>query len=719
MGDTLPKNSNTVSGTVEGPVVQARVIQGDVHVHHTAVAQVVPRQLPPAPAYFAERHVETGLLDRFMIDEESAERPRLVALTGPGGAGKTATALNWLHQNSSVFPDGHLYADLGAFGPNGPTATSAVLSGFLRALGVPATDIPLELSEQSALYRSVAAGKAIVVFADDAESVAQVRPLLPPSHSSALLTTSRRRLGALSLDGARFVPVDVLDERSAIDLVRHVLGERKVDAEPQPARELVRLCGGLPIALRVAAARLLSRPRWSISRIVTALTDERRRLASLSVSGEASIQASLDLSYAELAPDAARLYRLLGLHPGPEFDVGAAAAVAGLDLNDADDLAEELVDVSLADEISDHRFRMHDLVRLHAGLRAEEDDETAERAAAERRVVEWYLDSTIAADLVVMPRRQRVGQRYETAGRGPAAFPTAMEALDWLDAELSNLAGAQRRAADRGWWDLVWQQCEALWGLFLFRKRFEHWIPTHELGIEAARRCATPAALTRLLVQLGFAYLNLQRHDTARAHFVDALAVSRTAADPRAVATALEHLGLAERAAGRPSTALGHFAQALAITEQFGPPRGTALHLRRLGETLTEVGREGEAVHTLRRAVDAATELDDPVLRARALTRLAAVHTRLDHLTTAHDQLSEAARILGNAGSAQYRAEVLETLAELHLRAGDQDLARQHLEQALNLYRGSQLPRADQVRERLNALNHPCPPRQRHRQSEA
>ena len=577
--------------------------------------------------------------------------------------------------------------------------------------------MPLELSEQAALYRSMTADKVVVVFADDAESVAQVRPLLPASPRSALVTTSRRRLGALSMDGARFVPVDALDEPAAVELIRHVVGGPKADAEPEPTRALVRLCGGLPIALRIAAARLLSRPSWSIARVVATLTDERRRLVSLAVPGQTSVRASLDLSYAELQPEAARLYRYLGLHPGPEFGLQAAAAVADLHADDADDLAEELVDVSLVDEISDHRFRLHDLVRLHAWQRAEEDDDRAELVAAERRVITWYLDRAVAADLVVVPHRRRVCSRYDAARHEPPAFSTTTAALDWLEAELPNFLAAQRRAADREWWSLAWQLCEAMWGLFLYRKHFEHWIPAHELGVEAARRCEDQAAHARLSVQLGFAYLNLHHHDEARLHFADALAVSRAARDMHGEATALEHLGLAARGSGQLQVAMDHFVQALEITERLGADRGIALHQRRIGETLADLGRDDEAVHYLRRAVETATELGDRVLRARALTRLGSAQVRLGHVAEARGQLAESVRVLWESGSVQYHAEALEALSELYLRTGEHALAHEQLVHALYLYRASGLPQAAHVQERLACLGSPRPPRPRRAES--
>jgi tetratricopeptide (TPR) repeat protein len=704
VSDSLPATSNAVSGTVNA-VVQAGTIAGGVHLHRPRPAPVVPRQLPPDPAYFTNRGDELRALDRIIpASGGSAQRPRLVVLTGPGGAGKTAVALRWLHANADRFAGGQLYADLGALSPHGPATSSAILSGFLRALGVPPDDIPIDPHEQSALYRSVSVDRSVAVVADDAESATQVRPLLPASPRSVLVVTSRWRLAGLALDGALFVDVDMLNEQSALELLSAVVGRDKVALEPAPARQLVRLCGGLPMALRVAAARLSTRPRWSISRVVGTLADEQRRLSALTVSGDVSVRSNLDLSYLELPADAARLYRLLGLHPGSEFGLGVVAAAGDVSPEDADRLVADLLDASLLSEVDIDRFRFHDLLRLHAAECAEEHDGAADRASAVRRMVEWYLDSAVAADLVVMPLRNRAAVRYESAGEPEPAFSTATAALDWLERELPNLLSAQLCAVDREWPELVWRLCEASWSLFLYRKHFTHWIEAHELAIAAAGTCGDQVARSLLTVRLGIAYLNLRRYDEAHRHFSDALELSATSREPRTEATALEHLGLVARRTGRPQDAMTYFERALAITGLLGEHRGTALHLRRIGETLSEVGRHSEALPYLRRAVTAAIDLQDVVLRGMALVRLGTVHTRLDQHTDALTALREGAEILAGAGSHHYHGLAVEALAELHIRTGDLAAARQQLQQAVDLYHQAELPQAAQVQARLDSL---------------
>ncbi len=696
---------NVVAGDVPGQLVQAGVIHGDVHLHRPP--PVTPRQLPPSPAHFTNRWREQAELDRIAAGGPSPGQAALAVLTGPGGAGKTATALYWLHHNPTRFPDGQLYADLGAFG-DGPTPPSEVLHDFLRALGVNPDDIPLELAARSALFRSMSAGKALAVLVDDAESAAQVRPLLPASADSMVVATSRHRLTGLGLDGARLVPIDVLDESSAVTLISRVVGAEKVAREPADTRRLVGLCGGLPIALRIAAARLANRPRWSISRIVDTLADRRRRLESLAVSGDVSVRASFDLSYQELRPEPARIYRLIGLHPGAEFELGVIAAAAEISPDDADDLLADLVDVSLVNELGDARFGTHDLLRLHARHHAEQQDDAAERESAVRRMVRWYLDNTIAADLVVAASRRRVNERYEHVRGRPPPFRTPTAALGWLEAQRPNLLAAQRRAAESSWWELTWQLCEAMWGLFLYRKDFVPWIASHELGVAAARRCGNAGAESILTVHLGIAYLNQQRYDTAYDLFASALEAGRTA-DAGAEATALEHLGLAARRLGRATEAMDHFTAALTITERTGEQRGTALHLRRIGETLSESGRDDEALPYLRRAVTAATTVADPVLRAQSLTRLGNTLTRVGDEVSARESLREAVDTLADAGSDHYHADAVLALADLELQLGDETAARRHFVLAVSLYTRAGMPRAQQIQAKLDQLR-PLPP---------
>ncbi|WNV88938.1 tetratricopeptide repeat protein [Umezawaea sp. Da 62-37] len=695
-------STNDISGTAGGPVVQAGTIHGGVHFGASAPPVAIPRQLPRAPAHFTGRTLESTELDRTAA--EAVGHPALVVVCGTGGVGKSALALRWLHDNVDLFPDGQLYADLGAFGASGPTSPTDVLARFLRALGIPAQDVPLELAEQSSLFRSITSSRRLVVFADDAASAAQVRPLLPAA-GSVVVVSSRWRLAGLALDGARLVVVEALDHEAGVSLLSRALGRDRVDNEPESARELVALCAGLPIALRVVAARLSVKPRWPLHRVVASMLDERRRLSALTVDGELPVQASFDLSYQGLSPAAARLYRLLGLYPGLAFTAGLAGAAGDVSDEEAEDLLDELVDASLLIDLGPDLYRFHDLLRLHAARHADDHEATDPHDHVLRRVVVWHLDATTAADLVVMPLRQRWGPRYDHARRRPPAFPDAVAALDWLEDRLPDTMAVLRFAAGREWDDEVWQLCEALWGFFLYRKDYGGWLAAHALGVDSAHRVGNQVAEARMHVQLGYAHLNLEDFRIAARHFTSALELARSAGHPDSEATALEHLGLAAKGTGAVQDAVDHFTGALAIAESLGHRRSAALHLRRLGETLSDAHRHAEAVAPLLRAEALAADLGDQVLRARALTSKAIALLHLGRTPAALAGASEAVDVLSTSGSDHYHAEALKVLADVHLSTGNVGTARVHLHQAAALYARSSGPQAEHVRSLLDGLD--------------
>ncbi|MEV6608373.1 NB-ARC domain-containing protein [Kutzneria sp. NPDC051319] len=255
-----------------------------------------PRQLLPPPVHFTGRRTELAALDDMLAEAQAGEYPLVVVLTGPGGVGKTALALHWAHAMRKRFPDGELHADLAGFGGSDPVAPREVLGAFLRTLHVD-TAIPAGLSELASRFRSVTADQRLLVFLDDAFTAAQVRLALPASPGCAVIVTSRHRLTGLAADGARILEVEPLTPATAVRLLARTVGDDRVDRQPDEAQSLVNLCGGLPIAVRVAAARLATRPKWSVARVVTELSDEGRRLDALSAPGQVSVLASFDLSY--------------------------------------------------------------------------------------------------------------------------------------------------------------------------------------------------------------------------------------------------------------------------------------------------------------------------------------------------------------------------------------------------------------------------------------
>lgn len=647
----------------------------------------MPHQLPPAPSVFVSRVDELTELDRW---HEREDRQLLVVVSGPGGVGKTSLALRWLHDTRDRFPDGQLYVDLGAHAE--AAQPEEVLEWFLGALGVEV--VPPGLPQRQALFRSLTANRSFAVLLDNAASAAQVRPLLPASPRCVVVVTSRWRLSPLGMDGARFIEVDPMDLRDSVELLERVVGEPRLAEEADAARELARLCGGMPIALGVIGARLSRRPRRTLAREVDELRTENRRLAGLDLGGSASVSAVLDLSYVDLPPRQARLYRLSSWHPGPSFGVGAAAAMLADDVGEVEDDLDDLVEKNLLIEAGDDRFRFHDLLRLHA--RAQND---AEREDAIQRAVEFYLDKAVVADAAAIPGRPRVGLRFKSAD--PDAFGSRAEALDWLDHERDNLVQALRAADGHGWPDLVWQLAEAMYALFQRRHHYSDWLFTHERGVRAAQMCGERTAEARLRNQLAVALRNLGRLDEATAQVRTVLELAGDH-DLGSRATALMRLGHIYRLRGEFDVALRYFREGLDVETRHGRTRGIALARRRIGEVLIHLGRIDEAITELE---ESEALLDDDVDKARARmfrSRAVLQASRFDEAVRLAESVLADVR---DAGSPLHVADAFELLGEIAERQRDLARARDHYRSALACYGESFDPSAEHVRARLADLD--------------
>lgn len=623
-------------------------------------------------------------------------------INGAGGVGKTTLGLHWLNQIRDEYEDGQLFVDLRGFSDVHPTPSSEPLESFLRALGIAAESVPIDLDEQAALFRSLTAGRRLIVMLDNAASAAQVRPLLPGPGPALVVVTTRRRLSGLVMEGAQFFDVSPLQESGAVELLHHIVGFERMEAEMSEALSLVALCGRLPLALCASGARLATRRRWPIARVVGELTDETRRLSALSLEDDVSVQAVFDLSYRALPEGAARLYRLLGLHPGADFDTAAAATLADVAHSEADRLLGILTDANLLDEGSEDRYRFHDLIRLHARAKLAESTSGDERQAALVRLVKRYLQAAVSADVAIMPGRWHLG-RYYGAER-PVSFENRAAALAWLELELGNYMAVLKAAHRHGLHEAVWQICEALWGLFLLHKHYRQWIEAHEIGIAAARACGDPVAEARMLEALGFAYLNLKDFEAARQHHHLALRLEQEADHQIGEASALEGLGIAELATGNIDPAIEFFTRAQRIHQRLGRPRGVALMRRHIGEAFSGAGRHAEAVENLSAALRFFEEADEPYHQARTLTCLANSHLLAGRLDDAGDVLGRSLLITEQSGARHENAGVHAALAHLAARRGEVGVEREHLHKAFAIYTELGAPQAREVGDRL-ALN--------------
>ncbi|MFJ6674557.1 ATP-binding protein [Actinosynnema sp. NPDC091369] len=673
---------NTLSSPTPGGAVQAGVVHGGVTFHAAPPGSpIVPRQLLAAPAHFTDRSAELAALDEALTTSWREGTRMFVLLSGPGGVGKTALALHWAHGVLDRFTDGQLYVDLAGFSGSSPVLPEDALGMLLRSLGVPAREVPIGVAEQATLYRSLTAGKKLLVLLDNAFSAAQVRWLAPNSPFSAVLVTSRTRLTGLLPDGAQLIGVGSLDKLSSVRLLAKLVGGRRVGAEPERAEVLAGLCGGLPIALQVAAARLAGRPEWSVRKVVAELSDDRNRLSVLSAP-ELSVRTTFDLSYRALRPTAAALYRRLALHPGQEF--GAPVALSVSEERVSSGVLEELVDANLVELVGESRYRFHDLLRLHARGKADSE----EGARAEERMVEWYLRVAMAADLVITPHRRRQDYRFAAQPEEVPEFTDRESALAWLEEERQNLIACGRVAQEREWWALAWHLSDVLWPLFLHHKHYRDRLESDRRGVDAARRWGNKVAEADMLKRLGMVCTTLGRFEEAEEHLLASSALAEEVGDRRGFADAEEALVLLEVADGRLAESVGLFEQLIRVNRDWGAQRSLGLTLTNLGRVLAELGRTDEALAALGEAGTRFRELDppDPYNEARVVLAEAAAHLRASHLPMAELTARRALAALSALGSKQGMAEAHQMLAVAADRQGSREQAEEHWAQALRLY---------------------------------
>ncbi|MEV7656450.1 tetratricopeptide repeat protein [Streptomyces anulatus] len=694
---------NTISGGSFGASVQAGAIHGGVHVHHPTPTRVVPRQLPPVPAHFTNRTAEARLLDEVWAGRAEGAPP-LVLLTGPGGAGKTALASFWGARTTDRFPDGQLYADFGGFRPERPVEPGQVLSGFLRALGVAPEQMPVEVAEQAALYRSLTAQSRLLVLLDNVTSASQVAPLVPGSAGGMVLMTSRLRLAGVLARGGSLVEVAALSQEHAVELLVRAVGRTRGDAEGQQVGDLARLCGRLPIALSVVGARLALRPRWPVGRLVRELADEQRRLAALSADEGLSVSSVFDVSYEGLSAGQARAYRLLALHPGPDFGPGLAAAVLELPVEETAEVLESLVDASMLEDRGIDKYRFHDLVRLHARGRAAAEGGDGETRAVLERIAEHCLTVAVAASRVVMPGEWHVSPAYGRDAEGEVVFATGLEALDSLEPELPNLMAVLRAASECGLDQLVWQLCEAMYSLFLYRKHYQDWIDAYGMGIEAADRCGDEAARSRMHHRRGVAFHNLAQSEQALREGGAALAAARAAGHELAESAALQLMGMASRALGRFGDAIEMLRQAVELDHRAGQVRSEALAQRLLGSAHHAAGHTGPAVDVLERACELAAGLSDPPVLAMSRVYLAEALTRAGRASEALELARAAWTVMEDSGSSQYRARIMMAWGQAAEGLDDLTTARECLLRARDFFTEAGVPNLQPVREALGRV---------------
>jgi tetratricopeptide (TPR) repeat protein/DNA-binding XRE family transcriptional regulator len=639
-------------------------------------------QLPPDVVDFTGRAEQVALVGDLLADAApGGKAPAVVvsAVAGKAGVGKTALAVHLAHRLRPRFPDGQLYVNLrGA--DSQPLDPGEVLSRLLRTLGVDGAAIPADVGERSALYRAWLADRRVLVVLDDAASEAQVRPLLPGTAGCGVLATSRAPL--VGLEGARLLDLEVLPPEQAVELLGRIAGAARVAAEPQAATAIVGYCGRLPLAVRIAGAKLAGRPHWPLERLAGLLADERSRLDHLAV-GDLEVRASVALSYRALTGNQQRTFRLLGLLEAPDFAAWAAAALLDITTEQAEELVDGLVQAQLLelggrDQTGQVRFRFHDLLRLYARERATAEDPPEQRQASLARALSGWLALADQAD-------QRLPSKLIGVDHGAAArwslSATTIEALladplAWLEAERAALVAAVDQAADAGLDELAWDLAGSLINFLDLRRYLDDWQRTHQAGLAAARRAGDRQGEASLL--RGFGYLGMDRDSltVAMDYFTQALPIYRQAGDRRGEAHAIDAVGTVHQIQGRYADAAGCYEQAMTTFVELGDRRGEAWTRFGIAALHAEQGKLATALTEFEEVLAAFQEVGDRRGEARTQRRLGTVHAARGNLDRAAAWLEQGLASMRQFGDRSIEALTIRSLGELYLRRDQRAKAR-------------------------------------------
>jgi len=658
-----------------------------------ARSYAVPRQLPAEAAHFIGRARELRTLSE-LLDQAQPSGGAVVisAIGGTAGVGKTALAVHWAHHIADRFPDGHLYVNLRGYDEHEPLPSTDALAGFLRALGVDGRDVPPDEAERSALYRSLLSDRRMLIVLDNARGAHQVRPLLPGTVGCVTLVTSRGSLtGLVARDGAVRMELAALALDEATTLLERLLGPRA--AVEQGVDALAERCCRLPLALRLAAELAAARPATPLPVLVDELADLQHRLDALDADGDdgAAIRGVLSWSYRGLDAGTARAFRLIGLHPGADFDVPAAAGLIGTTREDAERLVDRLTRAHLLQPAGPDATRhgMHDLLRAYARERAAAEDTEHERQAALTGLLDHYLHTAAAAMNVLYPtessRRPTLAAPAGTLVLAPVAELSTARA--WLDAERANLIAVAAFAADHGRPGHTTALASTVDRYLSFGHHLAEASAIHGHALRAARLGGGPSAEATALSHLGFVAWMRNRYQQAADLQRQALALFEAAGDRAGQARVLHRLALAERALGNLCPAEVHSVRVLRISREDGDRLGQARALQSLGITALDAGRTAAAAHYLSRSMIFFDELGDRLGQSVTARELGVVELSAGRLEPAVALFHRSLALCQETNNPAGQAGTLSRLGEAFLRRGRHAEAVEHQQRALALYR--------------------------------
>ncbi|MCA2228463.1 AfsR/SARP family transcriptional regulator [Nonomuraea aurantiaca] len=651
----------------------------------------VPQQLPSGIASFTGREDELKALDDLLMASDHETSPPIVIATisGMGGVGKTALAVHWAHRAMDRFPDGLLYLDLRGFGPGGHVDPGTALEQLLHALAVPPGRIPARTDARSSMLRSVLAGRRVLMLLDNARDSAQVRPLLPGSHAVVLVTSRSQLRGLAVREGAHHVLLEQFSPAESAALLTRILGPERIGAQAQATEELARSCVHLPLALTIAAEHATCRPGSSLRDLAEEVRDQRTALDTLDTADdhEASLRAVFSWSYRALEPSAARMFRMLSLHPGADVSPPEAAALAGVTTSEARRLLDLLTGRSLLGGTGRDRHRFHDLLHVYAVERSRREDSGTERRTAVRRVLDWYLHTADRAADLLEPTRRRFPLTITHVPADPPVLAGPADAMAWLDDQRANLIAATRLSAEHRWDAHTWRLPHALWRFFFVRGHVRDWIDTHLLALDAARGAGDPRALAETTKNLGFAYWRSGHLSEALRHHGRALVLDQESGDRWGEAKTRNHLGFIYDRSGRFAEALDQQHRSLALYAEVDDRCGQGRALIGIGNAYRQLDQHAASVPPLERALAITRDIGDRWGESLALIAIGFTHLATGRYTEATDHFHQALAITREIGDRWGESLALIAIGFTHLATGRHTEATDHLRQALAITR--------------------------------
>jgi tetratricopeptide (TPR) repeat protein len=619
-------------------------------------------------------------------------------------------AVYWAHLVAGRFGDGQLYVNLRGSDPAGTPATPAqTVRGFLDALGVPPERIPPSPEAQAGLYRSLVADRKMLIVLDNARDEQQVRPLLSASPGSLVLVTSRSQLvGLAAADGARLLSLDVLSHGEAVQLLAARLGTDRAAAEPEAIDEIASLCARLPLALAVAAARAAVRPGFPLAALAAELRDAAGRLDALDAGDPAiSVRAVFSWSYRQLSDEAARLFRLLGLPPGPDISVPATASLAGTSVPQAGRLLRELTRDCLIAEHALGRYAFHDLLRAYAGRQARDIDSGAEREAAIGRVLDHYLHTAGRGAVLLRPSHELITLAPPSPGAVPEQPADYNQAMTWFEAEHPVLLALVTVAAESGFDTHAWQLPWAMVPFLQTRGHYQEWAATQRTALAAATRLGDPGGQATSSRLLADACSDLTDYGQALGYFTASLELYRRSGNRLGAAFIYQSLGVLSARQGRYADALGHAEQALRTYQAIGHRAKEAETLNGIAWCHVLLGDYQQARAFCRQALARCAEARHRHIEGAVWDTLGYAEHHLGNFGEAAACYEDALGIFREFGDRFNEADVLIHLGDTRDAAGDSSQARDAWQQALDILEGLQRPDADEVRAKLDNLDAP------------